>query len=209
VSDSSLPSLPWPHTSLLCPGSKQRGSPQGRVYFFLGKLELDLSQWRTSNLETRECSHFPCHHRNMLYRNHRPMTQSTSQTRSSEMILSLSLHWAWGTWNYIPNCFLPLPCPRANLTPSNPIVPYCLSPFIWFFMQPLPFIPPCVRTGCHLVSPLRQVPTILSLLKGKMSIPMEKKNHENTVFKEMVTLFLSLPAVMRERTANFTEGRLI
>lgn len=40
---SLLPS-PWPHTahspSLLCPGSKQRGSPRTRCIFLLGKLEL-------------------------------------------------------------------------------------------------------------------------------------------------------------------------
>lgn len=102
------------------------------------------------------------------------MTQSTSQPRSSEMILSL--HWAQGTWNYIPDCFLTFPCPCANLSPSNPIVPYSLSLSFWFFMKSLLFIPPCARIGFCLLSSLHWVPTMMLLLKGKIWTPGKQKN---------------------------------
>lgn len=173
ASNSSLLPSPWPHAthspSLLCPGSKQRGSPRTRCIFLLGKQEPDLLQQKIPNLKTWEYSCSPRHPRNTLYRNHSPMTQSTSQPRRSEMILSL--HRAQGTWNCIPNCFLTFPCPYANLSPSNPIVPYSLSLSFWFFMQSLLFRPPCARIAFYLLSPLLQVPTILLLLKGKMGIP--------------------------------------
>lgn len=128
----------------------------------------------------------------------------------------LFLHWAWGTWNYIPNCFLPFPCPRANWNPSNPIVPYSLSPSFWFFMQSLLFIPPCVRTGCCLVSPLYWVPTILLLLKGNMPIPLGGGRGGGIIMKKQHlrkwwhTLSLFNPASSNEREhSQFHVGKII
>lgn len=170
LSSSSFP-LASCNSQSLCamPRIQAKGKSKGQVCFLLGKLEPDLLQQKIPNLKTWEYSCFPRHRRNTLYRNHSPMTQSTSQPRSSGRILSL--HWAQGTWNYIPNCFLTFPCPCANWSPSNPIVPYSLSLSFWFFVQCLLFIPHCARIGFCLLSPLHRVPTILLLLKGKMWIP--------------------------------------
>lgn len=79
-----------PQPLFALPSIQAKGKSKGWVYYFLGKLEPNLLQQRIPNLKARECSCFPRHHRNMLYRNHSPMTWSTSQTRSSEVIVSFS-----------------------------------------------------------------------------------------------------------------------
>lgn len=163
-------------SSSLVPESNQRGILRARAYFFLHNQGPELLHQRIPNTQ-HSC--FPHYHRNTLYWNCSTMTQSISQPWSSEKILFTVQ--GCGTWNYIPNCISPFPCPSEILNLSSSIVPCPSTPSFWLFMQFQSFILFCVRIAHYQVSSLHWVPAILLVNKGKMSKSLKGYNHKNSI----------------------------
>lgn len=174
--------------TLVFPGSSRRGILRAWMYFFQHNHVPEFLQQRIPNLKTWEYSCSPHHHKNMLYRNDSPMTQSTSQPQSSERILFLSTVQGWGTWNDIPKCILPSPRLNEILNPCSSITPYSLAPSFWFFMQSLPFIPFCQKSMLPSFTSTLSTSHSFGAQRQDVKFTEKKYNHENTAFKETVTL---------------------
>lgn len=168
ASSSSLLPSPCPHAthspSVLCPGSRQRGSSRTRCDFFTrqaGARPLAIIEnAQPGDMGIQLLPSSSQEHAVQKPQSHDSEHISTKKLRDDP----LSLHCAQGTWNYIPDCFLTFPSPYASLSPSNPIVPYSLSLSFWFFMQSLFFIPSCARMGFFLYT---KCPLLCSCSKSK------------------------------------------
>lgn len=161
----------YPQPVLALPRTQPKGKSKGRLYFFPRQAGARPLATENTQPEDTGIQLFPSSSQEHAVQ--KPQSHDSEHISSKKLWDDpLSLHRAQATWNYIPYCFLPLPCPHENLNPSNPIVPYSLSPSFWFCHAVSAFHPTLYRN--------RMLPSFTSTLSAHHSVAAQRQDANST-----------------------------